>query len=992
MKTSLYLLSIICLLCFCCQEQKSSNSGRQQYKIEPTEIEPLPYYVNRTGDTIDVSLPMKSNAILDTNYRLPLKAKPLTLEKVTAFPNHVTRASEPIVIPFEESMWDTLVHGDTLRIATRPLKGRGIEVERSFIKRAGAPTIKGQPDYAITSLGADQGLSNTFHRKFAKDDKGNIWFLSYIGLTRYDGVTMENYDLPGKGITSFMSMLCDSDQNIWVAGREKMIRYNGTQFEVYDDFPSSEEALFISDLAEDHENNIWFLGGDNGFGYIKDSIIYSFPDLTGKVGQAGKFFSDSSENMWMMISRNRQLIKYDGTHFVSLKSSIPTATERSFSSLTADDEGNIWMLGSIGQQATLVKFDGNNFYVYSKEQGFDGKVSRSIFDNIEITSEGLVLVTSAGKGLTEFDGVYFTKISTDQGLSGNLSDLLEDDAGNIWITSGDYENLFTYHPKRFKHLAYDKMDSIGLGGTGYLMNKFGATWWYNRDNKAFLCLDKNSVYHYQTDVSFAYLFFEDQRGGIWSNSTGESAFHLYKDSIAEIKIDAYIPSILDISDQEIWFATVANLVQLDKTGKTTLDYDVDFLGNGERFFNIGIAKDSKRQLWGATMNGKIANYSEDRFTYYNFPVKKNSTFIVTNPIVDDADNVWFIYGTQALIKYDGERFWQYDFSDQMKGEIQSFLLDDVGNIWITSLGDGVIRFDGKQIQFLTTKDGLLENNTSIINKDFEGRIWVVSVAGMNIIERHQLEDGKEQFHIYTYGKTDGLYANFFPIVVGSNFSEEQNTAFIRGMTASSYFDPDQLKIPAPPKNLSLAQLDINQELIDYSRLQDSSYRATLTYGEQINQSFSKSTRFTNYPLDLTLPHYLDHLAFHFTAINWEAPHKIRYSFKMKGLESDWSTPQTEPIIDYRNLPHGQYTLMARVKNESNVWSEPFEYQFTIRPPWWLSPIAYIVYVLAFLLFLYSLFLYLRRRLQLENAYKQEQAEAQRLKELDTFKSRLYTNL
>ena len=51
----------------------------------------------------------------------------------------------------------------------------------------------------------------------------------------------------------------------------------------------------------------------------------------------------------------------------------------------------------------------------------------------------------------------------------------------------------------------------------------------------------------------------------------------------------------------------------------------------------------------------------------------------------------------------------------------------------------------------------------------------------------------------------------------------------------------------------------------------------------------------------------------------------------------------EAKADYRNLPYGTFTFKIKAIGDAQVWSEPFEYTFTILPPWWHTWWAYVFY-------------------------------------------------
>ena len=98
--------------------------------------------------------------------------------------------------------------------------------------------------------------------------------------------------------------------------------------------------------------------------------------------------------------------------------------------------------------------------------------------------------------------------------------------------------------------------------------------------------------------------------------------------------------------------------------------------------------------------------------------------------------------------------------------------------------------------------------------------------------------------------------------------------------------------------------------------------------------------------------YKNHLTFHFNAIDWSAQHKIKYSYIIDGLNTNWSQPTAEGKADYRNLPYGTHIFKVRAIGESGEWSEALAYEFVIHPPWWHTWWARMTYVLSVLLMIY----------------------------------------
>ena len=55
--------------------------------------------------------------------------------------------------------------------------------------------------------------------------------------------------------------------------------------------------------------------------------------------------------------------------------------------------------------------------------------------------------------------------------------------------------------------------------------------------------------------------------------------------------------------------------------------------------------------------------------------------------------------------------------------------------------------------------------------------------------------------------------------------------------------------------------------------------------------------------------------------------------------------------NYTNIRPGDYTFELNASNSDGTWNnEPFALPIIISPPWWIQKIAYLIYVLIFLVF------------------------------------------
>jgi len=162
-------------------------------------------------------------------------------------------------------------------------------------------------------------------------------------------------------------------------------------------------------------------------------------------------------------------------------------------------------------------------------------------------------------------------------------------------------------------------------------------------------------------------------------------------------------------------------------------------------------------------------------------------------------------------------------------------------------------------------------------------------------------------------------------------------------TSTEEMDQPLIKESNAPKSLDLSHIEIREQFIDFKQLNDAVYRQELAFGEALYESFDSLVPFHHYPISMDLPYYLNDLTFHFSAIDWKSPHRIKYTYYLEGFDAVWSRPNKNAMAIYQNLPHGRYTLSVKASGEEQVWSEPFSYSFSIRSPWWLSWWAYLAY-------------------------------------------------
>ena len=189
--------------------------------------------------------------------------------------------------------------------------------------------------------------------------------------------------------------------------------------------------------------------------------------------------------------------------------------------------------------------------------------------------------------------------------------------------------------------------------------------------------------------------------------TGKGLAKLSEDSIHVIEIDSLLSAstILNIregSDGALWFCTVQNGL---------------FRWDGKSVFRV------------STSNGLAHNY-------------------VFDVLPNDRDGAW-VFSYKGLYQMRGSQAEPLDdLPNGFPSEAISYgyAKDSIGNIWIGTSA-GVLKFHDNKFEWLTTKNGLVNNNIWKVLHDREGNIWFGSKSnGVSKLtsERFKLHNSRDK--------------------------------------------------------------------------------------------------------------------------------------------------------------------------------------------------------------------------------------------------------
>jgi signal transduction histidine kinase/ligand-binding sensor domain-containing protein/DNA-binding response OmpR family regulator len=854
----------------------------------------------------------------------------------------------------------TVLHGDTA--SWMPPR----------LVRAGKPAVRENARYNIQFLDQEQGLTSPEILCLFQDHRGYMWMSTANGFTQYDGTYFRHFNDEDMTMLRYGFIIFeDSQERLWLSTAAGIICTDG---QTYTTFKAADGELYRNEVRsalEDRHGNIWFGSRDQvimKYTPANESTPATITHLKLKIIPDEKkimaMCEDLNGHLWFGTDGDG-LFRYDGksfTHFTTA-AGLP---DNNITCLLADEQGQIWIGSTSGlsRYKTIEKGKKGEIFHLSTKDG----LSNNKITSLATDDEGSLWISSWGGGINKLTFKdnraetphYVSSFTEDDGLSNNLvKQIIIDTAGSVWAATAD-GGFNIINPKSFNHLFNIK---------GF------------------------------TDLRFRSVF-EDHKGQLWFGSESEGLnVMLRPPSIGAptiIKQYGILPgnslpnnwAMLEDENQHLWFGSPSGVFRMDNTD--TDKKKITHYGWWHEFSNGFITAmqfDSKDNLWIATYGSGLImfpaglNHTVHYSEYFGFTCD-----YLYDLVIDQDDVIWIATDQNGLCKLepsaDGLEALMTNYSEREglpSNYLQEIELDPASNIWLGTIWSGAVKFSktekGQQGEFIRygTPQGLLPGRISsmkyVMDESFGNHVWMANEDGLNLIE----DEGPSQHRIISYGKHEGLKSQSFNIRCA--YKDHEDHMWWGTSKGLERLDLRNLTVSADTPKPVLRQIDINEQTYNFHKLPDS-LRSFI--------GFDSLARFESYPHHPVLSYRMNHLTFHFSAQDWNAPYKVKYSFKMDESEN-WSQPSAEPFAEYRNVSSGTHTFQVKAFGESQIWSDPLEYTFTIRPPWWYSWWAIVMYSCFGGFVLYRTY-----RFQLNR--KLEMAEKQRLVELDQIKNRLYTNI
>jgi serine phosphatase RsbU (regulator of sigma subunit) len=232
-----------------------------------------------------------------------------------------------------------------------------------------------------------------------------------------------------------------------------------------------------------------------------------------------------------------------------------------------------------------------------------------------------------------------------------------------------------------------------------------------------------------------------------------------------------------------------------------------------------------------------------------------------------------------------------------------------------------------------------------ISQDQEGNIWMV------------LFDKENNYEIGYSSKVEGKYvwnssifSRYSDDIVHALFHEENGITWLGGTHGLIRFDSKVINDYKTPFNALIRSVVFGDSLLFGGSYQKDN-KNILEQPEELKFDLRYSS---NKPI-----------IFSFASTSFIDEKKTEYSFLLEGHDDDWHKWSPRIMKEYY-LSEGSYSFKVKARNINGVVSSEAVFSFTVLPPWYRTSWAYVLYVVGFVIVVYTIIRLSIRRVRQKN--------------------------
>lgn len=701
------------------------------------------------------------------------------------------------------------------------------------------------------------------------------------------------------------------DGYLWVGTRNGLAKFDGAQF-----VPLDVKTIFgltnssITCLRASPDGALWIGSESEGLARLAGGQAVRYTKKDGLAGDRVTALAGGGQSLW--IGTTAGLSHYQGGKFVNYTHKGGLAGDN-IRDVLQDFEGRVWISTDRG----LNCLKGGHITLYTDRAGsrLPAASLTGIWQDVPGrfwvgSDRGLILIR--GNGWHDYDSRY--------GLPDRLvSVICNDSQGNLWV--GNNGGLDQFKEGRF----IEELDEEGnsFGKVNALFDDQEGNLWVGSQEGLFLLTPKRlSVYGRQQHLTHNNItaVAEGDAGGLWIGTWGGGLDEWKDEAVTAHTPENGFPfdlisTLCKGRDGSLWVSGPAGsgVIQLWR-GTEVYRTHKDEFGGAIKVMH----EDRQGNLWiGSSRGVSCLNAGRLLPNHITSLLKGDSV----HDMAESTDGtLWF--GTESgLVKWkDGQSACFSRTNGLSDDDVTALHLDDDQVLWIGTENGGLNRLKNGRFSNYKKFQGLFSNEIYEILEDDFGWLWMSCSKGVFRVRKQNLDDFDNRLtgsiNSIAYGQDDGM-----PSVLcsdakpGACKTRDGRLWFPTGEGLVA-FDPRVLKVNNNPPPVCIESLLAGRRPVPPPVGAEAA----------------------------SVPPGRGDLEFHYTAVSFQPPERIRFRYKLEGVDSDWIEAGTRRVAYYNNLGPGRYCFRVTACNSDGVWNDAGASASIILLPhfwqkWWFRLLA-----------------------------------------------------
>ncbi|MBS1786108.1 MAG: ATP-binding protein [Acidobacteria bacterium] len=757
---------------------------------------------------------------------------------------------------------------------------------------------------SIHHYDVSDGLAHSYVGAIYQDRKGYLWFGTREGLSRFDGYRFTNYG-PRDGLGNMIvnAIAEDRQGRLWV----------GTN--------GGGVARLINDPREvlpSHPNESALAASTSG---VRRKFINFYVSDSPSSNRVNALLFDGEDNLWVTTDVGLYLAAAGQGHEIKFKA---VAIHGSYSirmPAFADRHGRLWF----GIAGELIEVAKGKIIRYGRD---DGVAGYNIIGMIE-DQQGRLLVANDHE-IFEFiapndawGGGRWRSLPLTFAPNQRLASMAVDAGGAVWI--GTWNGLVKYQDGR--QTLYTAAQGLSNTGIIALKEDQDGNLWIGTDAGGVCKLSGELILGITNTENLPYQNFfhvrEDRRGRIYASITG-GLVEIVEGRAVLLQGATPAPLTYAIPYQDghgVWWVNTPDglhrfegpELQLSRGRRLSADDGIP----ADRINAVPtMAEDRFGTLWVLYANDQdIYRLDASRKkSFERVPLNATLPDVVMNMMSDHAGALW-LGGHEMLARWVNGKTTIFQPTDGLpETRPRYFFQDSRGWVWIGLRYKGVSVTKDPNVEFpkfvnYSTETGLASDSVWTIAEDDVGRIYLGTSKGLDRID-------PATGQIRNFNSKDGLAGD----LINHCLKDRNGNILIATTLGLSKFNPRAERIVNRPPPIYLSRVQAAGEDLPLAE----------TGAQHIPE--------------LELPAAGNNLLIEYVALCFQGEQRLRYQYKLEGVDTDWSEPAEGRSVNYARLAPGSYRFLARAINQEGALSpEPAVFQFRILPPlwqrWWVLALA-----------------------------------------------------